>query len=313
MALADALRAGFGAVRRSKRLIACSALATGVVALPFAVWVGRQAHAAGARRPDAKEISSAFDPDFFADVRAANPSFDADLAALVVAALVAAFVVRPLVWGGYVGIAATGKRLGFARFIREGGSVYWKFLRVSAAQVLLVYLLSVALKPVLRTFEDFAADAPGEDVAILRRQVAQGLVFVVLCVVPLVADYARVGIRMRRRPGVLAELGRAALFVVQHPVRTGVPFLVALVLEVAVCAPLLLLIRVADGAYVRTSVAVLVLGQAAVTVREAARLFHVAAAWSVRASDERSAGAAQARQAGDDGDLLGERMPWHVG
>lgn len=312
MVFAEALRAGFAAVRRSKRLLLCAAMTTALASLPLGVWVARAVHAAGARRPDAKFVARALDPDFFADVREANPSFDADATALVVAALVLMFFVRPLVTGGFTGIAASQKRLSFAKFVREGATVYWKFLRIAAVEAVVLLAVSIALKPLLATFDDWAAGAQAEDVARSRTWAAQGLAFGTLCLVAMIFDYARVGVRMRRRPGVLAEIGRAVMFVVQHPLRTAGFHLCGLLLEIGVCAPFLLLIRVADGGYVLSSAVVLLLGQGVVALRDGARLFHLAGAWRIRVEGERLQ--APARRPGDpDGqDLLGERLPWHV-
>lgn len=313
MLLADACRAGFGAVRRSKRLLAWSALTTGFASLPLAVFVARQVDAQGARRPDSTEVARFLDPDFFADVRSANPSFDADAIALVVVSLILAFALRPLLWGGYAGISATKKRLTFAKFVREGGNTYWKFLRISAVCVFLVGAVSVALKPLLDTVERFALTEPTEVAATNARTVAQVIVFLALCLPAMIADYARVGIRMRRRPGVLAEFGRSAMFVFQHPFRTSGFYLIGLALEVAVVAVFVVLIRMADGAYVATSLVVLVLGQLLVALREATRLFHLAGAWTIREAEERPAPVRPVHPEGDGDDLLDKPLPWHVG
>lgn len=312
MLLADACRAGFGAVRRSKRLLACSALTTGLAGLPLAVFVARQVDAQGARRPDATEVARFLDPDFFADVRSANPSFDADAVALVVVSIVLAFAVRPLLWGGYAGIAATKKRLTFAKFVREGGNTYWKFLRISAVGLVLLFAVSVGLKPLLDTVERFALSEPTEIAARNARTVAQVIAFLALCVPAMIADYARVGVRMRRRPGVLAEFGRSAMFVFQHPFRTSGFYLIGLALEAAAIAAMVLLIRMADGAYVATSVVVLVLGQLLVALREATRLFHLAGAWTIREAEERPAPRRPAEPESQGDDLLDKPLPWHV-
>jgi hypothetical protein len=131
MLLAQALRAGLDAVRRSKRLLLLAALVTALVSLPFALWMGRKVHEVGAHRPDARAIAESHDPDFFADVRSASPGFDADATALALAALAIYFCVRPLIAGGYVGIAAAGRRIPFSQFVREGGHQYWKLFRVA--------------------------------------------------------------------------------------------------------------------------------------------------------------------------------------
>lgn len=313
MLLGEAFRAGVRAVRRSKRLLLCASLTTALAGLPLAVFVARQVDAQGARRPDAVDVARVLDPDFFADVRSANPAFDADVTALVVVSLVLMFAVRPLLWGGYAGIASTRKRFSFARFVREGGALYWKYLRISALGLLLLGAAAVALKPVLETVDRFAEGEASEVAARNARLLGQGLAFGALCFVAMILDYARIGLRMRRRPGVLAELGRSALFVLQHPFRTTGFYFVVLVLEVALCAPLILLIRAADGGYVATSVVVLVLGQGMIALREGLRLFHLAGAWTLREAEERVAPARNDRAGASEEDLLEEPLPWHVG
>jgi hypothetical protein len=312
MLFADACLAGFGAVRRSKRLLFCAALATAMAALPFAVWGARQADAVGAHRPDALEAARFLDPDMTADLRSANASFDADATTLVVVSLVLAFLIRPLLSGGYAGVAATQRRLTFGMFVREGGNSYWKYLRISAIGVVLLLLASVGLKPLLEQVRRFADETASEVEARNARLLVEVIAFLALCLIPLVCDYARVGVRMRRRPGVFGELWRSVLFVLQHPFRTVGFYLTGLALEIALAAPLVLLLRAADGRFVRSSIVVLFLGQVLVAVREAARLFHLAGAWKIREAEERAAPKGPEGSDLEGGDLLAQPLPWHV-
>lgn len=311
MGFADHVRAGFSAVSRSKRLLLVAAGSTAVVSLPLAAWAWRQAGALGAHRLDAADIAKSLDPDFLADLKQANPGFDADAHALVWTSLVLAFLLRPFLWGGYAGIAASPRRLSFAKFAREGAAVWWKFLRLSALGLLLLGAASVAYQPILTKLNDVAAQSR-EEAALKWRWTAQALGFAALCVVPLVLDYARAGIRMRRKPGVLAELGRAAMFVLQHPLPAIGLYAIGLALEIGLALPVLLLLRVLDGGHVVTAVFVLLVGQCVVALREAARLFHLAAAWHLREAEEGRAAAAAAVRPPDGADVLEERLPWHV-
>jgi hypothetical protein len=127
-------------------------------------------------------------------------------------------------------------------------------------------------------------------------------------------EYARVGVRLHRRPGVFAEAGRAALFVLQHPAATLSLFLVSLAIEMGAVLACGWLVQIADGGYFTTTAIVLVLVQFVVTLREAARLFHVAGAWQLRAGaagDER-VGPEVIVSEPDRPDVLGSPLPWNT-
>lgn len=311
MLLLDAASAGFAAVRRSKRLVALSGLVTALASLPLALWTGRAVHQSAAHRPDARSVAESLDADFFADVRSSSPGFDDDATALVVASLLLFFVVRPLVVGGYVGVAAAGRRIPFSQFVREGGHLYWKLFRVAVVGVVALYLLSLGLKPLQTWIGEVASRLPSEATALRYRRAAEVFAFASCGAVAAVFDYARVGLRMHRPPGVLREIGISAMFVVRHPGRTLGFFGIAFAIEAAVIAAAIPLLRLADGAYVATSVVVLVLGQMLVTLREACRLFHLVGAWHIRRIDEAGRPSRAAAASGEP-DLLDAPLPWNV-
>ena len=143
-------------------------------------------------------------------------------------------------------------------------------------------------------------------------RITEAVVFAVFVAVATVFDHARVGIHRHRRPGVLGELVRSLLFVVQHPTRTLGLALFAFALEAAVLALAVPVFRWADGGYLLTSAVVLVLVQVLVFLREALRLTHIAGAYHLRVVDEPDRSASSGAAAGnDDGDLL-QNLPWNV-
>lgn len=309
MGFGGAVLAGVSAVRRSKRLLGLSAVSTALLALPAAIFVGRRFHDAAAQRPDAPDIARSLDLDVLFDVKGGGGSFDADLTALVVAALIPYFVLRPLLLGGYCGVAATERRMPFATFVREGGTVYWKFLRVSVLGLIGVYAASLAAKPLIDTFDEFAKRAADEGAATRYRLFSHVVALAVLGLPRLVTDYARAGVRLNRSPGVLKQVGRAGLFVVSHPFRTVGLFLLARGIEVALILLFLPVLRAVDGAYLTTTIVVVLLSTALVALREGAVLFHLAAAYHLRRADESAAPPATAP--GDDGpDILEAPLPW---
>ena len=313
MFLGGPLRHAWRTVLSSKRMLVFVGLTDFLVCLPPTIYVLRQVGAAAAHRTDALDLAKRFDPDFFADLRAPESAFDENLTILVVASFVLYFVLRPFVLGAYVGLAATRRRVHLGYFAREGGALYWKFLRLAAVGGIAAYLLSIAAKPLLTQVTEWAASR-SEPTANRYKLVTNLVVIGAFWVTSMVFEYARVGMRMSRRPGVLKELGRSALFVLQHPASTLAMLLVSLAFEFGVIAGFGWLIQVADGGYFTTSAIVLVLVQLVATLREAARLFHVAGAWQIRSAEAGDEGrdAAVVTPETDTPDVLRAPLPWNL-
>jgi hypothetical protein len=315
MFLGEPLRHAWTTVRSSKRMLFAVGFVDLVVCLPPVLYVLRSVHAAAAHRPDALQLAKQLSPDLMADLRSPGGGFDENVNVLCLASLALFFLVRPFVVGAYVGLSATRRRVHFGQFAREGGAVYWKFLRLALVAVVVVYLLSIAAKPLIDQVDEWAR-LRMEATATRYRVVTSAVVFAAFHVVAMIFDYARVGIRLTRRPGVFAEIGRSALFVLQHPLQTLAVYAIALALEVGAIAGCGWLIQVADmpGGYLLTTAVVLVLMQFVVTLREAARLFHIAGAWRLRAVE----GGDAARESEvvepepEDPDVLSSPLPWNV-
>jgi len=312
MFLGQPIRHAWKTVLGSKRMLVIVGLTDFVVCLPPTIYVLRQVAAASAHRTDALDLAKRFDPDLFADVGNAASGFDDNLRALILSSFVLFFVLRPFVLGSYVGLAATRRRVHFGHFAREGGALYWKFLWLALVAAVAAYLLSIAAKPLLTQVSDWAASRT-ESTAGRYKLVTNIVVVGAFSAASIIFEYARVGMRMSRRPGVLRELGRSALFVLQHPASTLSMFLVSLVLEVGAIAGCGWLIQVADGGYFTTSAIVLVLVQLVVMLREAARLFHVAGAWQIRsfeAGDDHREPVISPET--DTPDVLRAPLPWNA-
>ena len=312
MFLGQPIRHAWKTVLSSKRMLIVVGLTDFVVCLPPTIYVMRQVAASSAHRTDALDVAKRFDSDLFADVFSTASGFDDNLRALILSSFVLFFVLRPFVLGAYVGMAASRRRLHFGHFAREGGSLYWKFLRLALVAAVVAYLLSIAARPLLTQVDEWAASRT-EATAGRYKLVTHVFVMGALSVVSIIFEYARIGMRMSRRPGVLRELGRSALFVLQHPASTLSMFLLSLVLEVGAIAGCGWLIQVADGGYYTTSAIVLVLVQLVVILREAARLFHVAGAWQIRsveAGDEHREAVISPET--DTPDVLRAPLPWNA-
>lgn len=313
MFLGEPLRHAWRTVRSSKRLLVAVGCLDLAVCLPPTIYVLQRVHASSAHRPDALELAKRFDPDFFADLRGGASGFDESLTALCAVSFALFFLLRPFVMGAYVGLAATRRRVHLGHFAKEGGSVYWKFLRLALLAGIAAYLLSIAAKPLLNQVEEWAK-LRAEPTANRYTLVTNAVVFGAFCLVAMIFDYARVGIRMNRRPGVIAELGRSALFVLQHPASTLAMYVVSFALDAGVILGCGWLVQVADGGYLTTSVIVLLLLQFIVILREAARLFHVAGAWQIRATeagDERKKPDVVPSEP-EGPDVLRAPLPWNV-
>ena len=314
MFLGQPLRHAWKTVRSSKRLLVAVGFLDFLVCLPPTLYVMRHVDGAASHRVDALDVAKRLDGDFMADLRGRAPGFDDDLALLCLASFVLFFFLRPFVIGSYVGAAASRRRAHFGRSAKEGGLVYWKFLRLACVAVVAAYLLSLAARPLLAQVDEWAL-LRAEPTANRYKLVTNFVViYGAFSIVAIIFEYARVGIRMNRRPGVFAELGRSALFVLQHPASTLGLYLVCLGIEMGAIFACGWLIQIADGGYFTTSIIVLVLVQAAVTMREAARLFHVAGAWQIRAmeaADERRIAAAVVPER-EEADVLRTPLPWNL-
>lgn len=315
MFLGEPLKHAWLTVRSSKRMLFAVGFLDLIVCLPPVLYVLRTVNASAGHRPDALQLAQQLSPDMMADLRAPGAGFDETLSVLCVSSLALFFLIRPFVVGAYVGLSATRRRAHFGQFAREGGSVYWKFLRLALVAVLAAYLLSIAVKPLLEQVDEWAR-LRTETTAYRYKIVTNAVVFGAFHVLAMIFDYTRVGIRIARRPGVFAEIGRSALFVLQHPLQTLAIYAISLGLEVGAIAACGWLIQVADlpGGYFTTTAVVLVRMQLVVTLREAARLFHIAGAWRIRASEagyeDRESVAAVPEPEADD--VLGVPLPWNV-
>jgi hypothetical protein len=313
MFLGEPLSHAWRTVRSSKRMLVAVGFVDMIVCLPAVLYVLRTVHAAAAHRPDALQLAKQLSPDLMADLRASGTGFDDDLHVLRLASLALFFLVRPFVVGAYVGLSATRRRVHFGQFAREGGAVYWKFLRLALVAVVAMYLLSIAAKPLLDQVHDWAR-LRTETTAYRYEVVTNAVVFGAFHLVAMIFDYARVGIRLARRPGVFAEIGRSALFVLQHPMQTLAIYAISLGLEIGAIAACGWLLQVADGGYLTTTAISLVLIQFEVTLREAARLFHLAGAWRIRASEAGDEGREDevVSPEPEGGDVLAVPLPWNV-
>jgi len=311
MARARAVTSAWRAVRRAKRLLALVSLVDMLVCLPAALYVGMSLHIAARHRTDATQLAKELDLDFMAEVRA-QAGFDQTLTLLIIGSLLLFLVARPLFIGGYVGIAARGgERVRFDEFVREGGGVYWKFLRLSLLAMFSAYLLSIAAGPLLEYIDDQAANFETEGPAERYRRITEIVVFCAFWIMGTVLDYARVGVRMHRRPGVIVEMFRSTIFVLQHPLETLGFSALAFSFEATVIWAFGYVLAAADGGYIVTSIVVLILVQLLVALREACRLFHLAGAWRIRARQEGSVADGGPHGGGEDGDDLLDNLPWN--
>jgi hypothetical protein len=314
MFLGDPLLHAWRTVISSKKILVLVSFADLVVCAPAGIYVLRQVNGLAAHRADALELARRYDQDFMADLRSGASGFDANVTALVIASFVLFALLRPLVLGGYVGLAATNHKLRLGAFLREGGAVYWKFLRLAVLGGIAAWLLSLAAKPLITQVNSWAEARP-EPTSNRYLLVTNVVLFAGFCLVSMVFEYARVGVRVERRPGIFAGIGRAAVFVLlKHPARTVTLFLVSFALECGAILGFARLVQVADGGYFATSAIVLVLVQILVLLREAARLFHVAGAWQLVATEagEELEEPAVTAVALAESDVLRAPLPWHV-
>ncbi len=212
--------------------------------------------------------------------------------------------------GGSCAIASTDRRLPFGLWVREGGILYWKFLRLLCVGIVALWALSLAAKPFLEWIDDLAKARPDDASAGRWNLTGHVAALSLLLLVKLVLDHTKVGMRIHRTPGVFRELLRSASFVLHHPFRCFGLFLIARAVDLAAIFLFAKLIQFADGAYIATSVVVAVLGLLLVAAREAAALFHIAAVFTLRREAARMP-VPPAHGDDQEPDLLDARLPWH--
>lgn len=311
MSILAGVRAGFGAVRRSKRLLALVSLCNLLVALPAGLYVFSAVHGAASTRTDSLDLARGLDAGFLAELRSHHEvAFDSHLLALVVGAALVFFLVRPLVQGGYVMVASTGRRVRFGEFVRAGGMLYWKFLRLAVIALVTAVVLKLAAKPMLAQVRELSLAMDDVATGTTYIRVAESATLLLLVVAATVYDFTRVGMRMHRRRGVLTELGHSFLFALQRPVLTLGLALISIALEVGVLWGAAAVLGWMDGGYLVTSLAILVVVQAMIAAREGCRLFVVAAAWRVRALEEAEPPPTPVAKPWEGVDLFAD-LPWH--
>jgi hypothetical protein len=313
MPFGEPLRHAVQTLRRGRRMLLVVALLDLLVCLPPTLHLLRRVHEDAANRPDALSLAHALDLDFAAELRGPVGALDSELTMLCAVSVGLFFLVRPLVLGGFVGVAATRRRVHLSQFLKDAGAVYWKFLRLAILGLAAYYLLAIAAKPLLAQVEEWAA-VRSETTAQRYRLITNLVVLGAFGVVATILEYARIGIRLDRRPGILAHFWQAVLFVLQHPGRTLGLYLLYWVLEAAAIGGVGVVVQLADGGYYVTSAAVLLLFQLVVILREGARLFHVGCAWNIRAAEagEDSGEEAAILVDREEGDLLRTTLPWNV-
>lgn len=148
--------------------------------------------------------------------------FRVDTGVLDLAGILAMLYV--LMWtylsGGFIGIYARDHRSSFGEFLQLGARYFGKFFRLALLQLVVYFLLFLVVGWANDGIRAWTANEPSEMTAFRYFMARNVAVLLVMGLVSLWFDYAKIRFVVDSRTSALAALGSGVRFVVAHPVRT---------------------------------------------------------------------------------------------
>ena len=255
MGLFNAIREGFARAVRSPGLVALLWAVHLLAALPFAAVLAGSIHDDVAERPVAHRLQAGYDADWMGEFGAAARGFESTFGPEVVGAgaflrnleawwsgrlftdpaggwgLLAAGVGFALLWTFLLGgvlhrLARSGRgaepgrpeeRAGFAAACGRFFSRFLGLALLAAPFYLLIYWLA---RTGFGALEEAMRDVTSERTALLWSAAGALLVVLLLTLVKVVFDYAKIAVVVEGRRGVLAAAGAGLRFVLSRPLAT---------------------------------------------------------------------------------------------
>jgi len=123
--------------------------------------------------------------------------------------------------GGFVGVYAREHRSSFTEFLQLGAHYFGKFFRLALIQMVLYGLLfGLLVQWVSTSIRVWTAQEPSEATAFLYMMVRNVITVLLVGLITLCFDYAKIRMVVESRVSALAALGAGVRFVVKHPLRT---------------------------------------------------------------------------------------------
>jgi hypothetical protein len=192
-------------------------------------------------------------------------------------ALVAAAGIFLLVWilaqGGILThLASPDLRFAWSSFLAAGGTYFFRFLRLAAVTGVAyygVYRLAFRIFPAI---DRWTRDVTSESRVLALHLAGLAAVALLMAMVHLIADYARVATVREKRRSMLLALARGAMLVGRHPLTTLTVFATMMLLLGAVQVLYFWLAPAVGGASPVAVLLALLVGQLYILVRWALRI-----------------------------------------
>ena len=139
--------------------------------------------------------------------------------------------------GGFIGVYAREHRSSFTEFLELGARYFGKFFRLALMQMALYGLLfALLVQWVSESIPLWTAQEPSEATAVIYMMIRNAVTILLVGIITLCFDYAKIRMVVESRVSALAALGAGVRFVVKHPVRTVMLAVSLTVLGVACAA-----------------------------------------------------------------------------
>lgn len=249
MSLIRAMREGLGRALAAPRLVLALWVASFVVALPLAVVVGGAIQESVGESLVHRNLVEGFDTGWFGEFEAAAEGLPATLRPSIVGAgaffdnleawwsgglagnfpgLVGVGVLYALLWAFLLGgvlqwmVRPDGFEGGVisGTFFSGCGRFFFRFVRLALLSGVLYFLIYRFARWLFRRLEWATRDVTSESTVLVWVLAAAALVVLLLVLVRVVSDYAKVMMATENRYGVLLTAWAAVRFVAANPVRT---------------------------------------------------------------------------------------------
>lgn len=242
--IGPALRAfghGLWTAARAPLLLAGITVVLAAAALPFGLVVHSQVQASLAGQPPLEAWQGDIDPEWWAEFRTQARGLSATFTPAIIGAaapldtlsavvdgttqpwamaapVVVSLLIWSWLWGGVLDRFHRGEAAGPRAFAAAGFRWAPRFIVISAAATAVVLLLYVTVHPLLfgPVYSGLAAQAGSERAAFAWRVVLYGIFGVLLALVGLVADYARIALVARSAGSSRGALWVGVQFVREH-------------------------------------------------------------------------------------------------
>jgi hypothetical protein len=155
-------------------------------------------------------------------------------------------VLYVLLWtylsGGFVGVYAREQRSSFNEFLQFGARNFGRFFRLAIIQLLMYFLIFAVVNWLSGSIRTWTSNEPSEMTAFTYFMMRNVAVLLIVGLVTLVFDYAKIRMVVDGRVSALGAFGGGVRFVVGHPARTSAVAVVLAALGGA-CAGLFVLLE----------------------------------------------------------------------